>query len=288
MITLGNQRAQDNAMASDCCNRVALGLGLLKAAAVSQQLTLIALWDGWSGDAPGGTRQLVKLAEARNIRIEHLPQLLPEKVEDVLRSALPPPGLSSQVNRPSLSQEPPQQICAVLFADVIRYSELDETRLPDFVSGYLQPLASMIQTARHCGYGPLDFNTWGDGLFCAFDSMLKAGKFALALQHLTVSGKWKTARSAAELKLRIALHAGPVYRIPDPFFPKDSFIGTNLNFAARMEPVTPPGEVSCSQAFAALAASEGVEDFSIKFLGETVLPKGAGTHPLYLLTRRTR
>ena len=288
IVTLGNQRAQDNAMASDCCNRVALGLGLLKAASVSQPLTQIALWDGWSGDAPGGTRHLVKLAGTRKIRIEHLPQLLPEKVKDVIRSASPPSGLSSQANRSRLSQEPPQQICAVLFADVIRYSELDETRLPDFVSGYLQPLATMIQTARHRGYGPLDFNTWGDGLFCVFDSMLKAGELALALQHLTASGEWKTSRSAGELKLRIALQAGPVYRIPDPFFPKDSFIGTKLNFAARMEPVTPPGEVSCSQAFAALATTEGVEDFGFKFLGETVLPKGTGTHPLYLRIRCKR
>jgi class 3 adenylate cyclase len=165
----------------------------------------------------------------------------------------------------------------------MRYSELDETRLPDFVSGYLQPLASMIQKARHRGYGPLDFNTWGDGLFCVFDSMLKAGKFALALQQLTISGKWRIRGSPSKLKLRIALHAGPVYRIPDPALPKDSFIGTNLNFAARMEPVTPPGEVSCSRAFAALAAAEGVQDFACEYLGETLFPKGFGIHPLYLL-----
>jgi class 3 adenylate cyclase len=175
----------------------------------------------------------------------------------------------------------------VLFADVMRFSELDETRLPDFVSGYLHPLASMIQKARHLGYGPLDFNTWGDGLFCVFDSMLKAGKFALALQQLTVSGEWRITGSNEKLKLRIALHAGPVYRIPDPVYPKDSFIGTNLNFAARMEPVTPPGEVSCSQAFAALAAAEGVQDFVCEFLDEVVFPKGFGTHPLYVLKPRS-
>lgn len=286
LITLGKKRARDNAMASDCCNRVALGMGLLQAASASTQLTLVALWDGWSGDAPGGTRSLIKLADALKVRIEYLPQLLPEKVSDVIRSAIPPPGIGAQPHRSSLSQEPPQQICAVLFADMMRFSELDETRLPDFVSGYLQPLASMIQQARHRGYGPLDFNTWGDGLFCVFDSMLKAGKFALALQHLTVSGEWRITGSAEKLKLRIALHAGPVYRIPDPVYPKDSFIGTNLNFAARMEPVTPPGEVSCSQAFAALAAAEGVQDFVCEFLDGVVFPKGFGTHPLYVLKPR--
>jgi class 3 adenylate cyclase len=283
LMTLGDKRAQDNAMASDCCNRVALGLGLLKAASVSTQLTLVALWDGWSGDAPGGTRSLVKLANTLKIRIEYLPVLLPGDVKEVIRSATPPPGIGAQPHRPSLSQEPPQQICAVLFADVLRFSELDETRLPDFVSGYLQPLAGMIQKARHFGYGPLDFNTWGDGLFCIFDSMLKAGKFALALQQLTVSGEWRITGSAETLKLRVALHAGPVYRILDPVYPKDSFIGTNLNFAARMEPVTPPGEVFCSQTFAALAATEGVQDFVCEFVGKRKLHKRAGIHPLYVL-----
>lgn len=284
--TLGDKRARDNAMASDCCNRVSLGLGLLRADASSTPLTLIALWDGWSGDAPGGTRSLVKLADSLKVKIEYLPQLLPEKATDVIRAATPPPGISAQPHRSILSQEPPQQICAILFADMMRFSELDELRLPDFVSGYLQPLSSTIQKARHLGYGPLDFNTWGDGLFCVFDTMLKAGKFALALQHLTVSGKWKLRGSAENLKLRIALHAGPVYRIQDPVYPKDSFIGTNLNFAARMEPVTPPGEVSCSQGFAALAATEGVRDFVCEFVGKRRLHKRAGIHPLYILKPR--
>jgi len=168
----------------------------------------------------------------------------------------------------------------------MRFSKLDETKLPDFVTGYLQPLARMIQEARQGGYGPLDFNTWGDGLFCTFDTMLKAGRFALEMQKLTVSGKWKLARSARKLKLRIALHAGPVYRIPDPLFPKDTFLGTNVNFAARIEPATEPGEIYCSQAFAALAAAEGVQDFVCESVGKKELPKTPGIHPLYALKPR--
>lgn len=279
-ITLGDKRAQDNTMASDCCNRVFLGMGLLRAKSLSTQLNLLALWDGWSGDAPGGARSTVKLADALKVRIEYLPLLYPRDAKDVIKTATPPTGINSQPFRSSLSPEPPQQICAVLFADVMRFSDLDETRLPDFVSGYLQRLASRIQQARHGGYGPLDFNTWGDGLFCVFDTMLKAGKFALALQQLVVSGRWRLTRGE-KLKLRIALHAGPVYRIPDPVFPKDTFIGTNITFTARMEPATPPGKVYCSQAFAALAATEGVQDFVCEYVGEIPLHKDAGIHPLY-------
>ncbi len=279
---MGDRRADDNSMASEYCNRAFLGLGLLKAKSLGTPLALVALWDGWSGDAPGGTRSLVRLAGERQVNVVYLPQLHPKKVRQVIHTAKPPRGTDSQPSS-LLTTEPPQQICAVLFADVMRFNKLDETKLPEFITGYLQPLAGMIQEARHGGYGPLDFNTWGDGLFCTFDTMLKAGQFALTMQTRSFSGKWRLKRSAGKLKLRIALHAGPVYRIPDPFLPKDTFYGTNINFAARIEPATKPGEIYCSQPFAALAAAEGVQDFACEYLGKVELPKGAGTHPMYVL-----
>lgn len=292
---LGDRRANDNSMASEYCGRVFLGLALLKAKRFGAPLTLVALWDGWSGDAPGGTRNLVTLADSRGVKIEYLPQLRPRTVSQILHAAAPPTGIGSKPGRadtialplgtlrpssnasqldrsgpPGKSSyvEPPQQMCAVLFADVISFSKLDETKLPNFITGYLQPLARTIQFARHNGYGPLDFNTWGDGLFCIFDSLFKAGQFALEMQRLVVSGQWQLTRGAEKLRLRIALHAGPVYRIPDPIFPKDTFLGTNINFAARIEPVTPPGEIYCSEAFAALAAVEGAQDFAFKYVGK--------------------
>src|SRR5581483_8070452 len=154
---LGEQRPQDNAMASNCCNQVFLGLGLLRAAALSSQLTLVALWDGWSGDAPGGTRSLVKLANLRNVVIEYLPQLHPDDVRDIIKAATPPLGIGAQPDRPRTDPDPQQEICAVLFADLMRFGDLDESKIPAFVVGYLNPLAKLIQAARHSGYGPLDF-----------------------------------------------------------------------------------------------------------------------------------
>ena len=283
VLVLGDKRPRDNSSASDCCNRVFLGMGLMHSRDESLPLRLLTLWDGWSGDAPGGTRSLVKLADSLGIPIEYLPQLRPRSVEEILLTASPPPGIGAAPRRATLDREPPQQICAVLFADVVSFSKLDETALPEFVTGYLHPLAGIIQTARHGGYGPLDFNTWGDGLFCVFDSMLKACRFAVATRHLTASGDWMIEGAGESLSLRIALHAGPVYRIPDPVLPKDTFVGTNISLAARIEPVTEPGEIYCTQAFAALAAAEGIGDFAFECLGERQLAKDAGTMTLYRL-----
>lgn len=283
VLVLGDKRPRDNSSASDCCNRVFLGMGLMHAQSEGLPISLLTLWDGWSGDAPGGTRSLVKLADSLGIPIRYLPQLRPLSVDEILHAASPPPGIGAAPHRAVLDLEPPQQVCAVLFADVTQFSKLDEASLPDFVNGYLQPLAGIIQRARHGGYGPLDFNTWGDGLFCVFDSMLKACRFALGLRQLTASSGWIRANPEESLSLRIALHAGPVYRIPDPVFPKDTFVGTNISLAARIEPVTEPGEIYCSQTFAALAAAEGVRDFGFECLGERALSKSAGRLTLYRL-----
>ena len=50
---------------------------------------------------------------------------------------------------------------------------------------------------------------------------------------------------------------------------------------------TPPGQIFCSQAFAALAAVELVTDFSCEYVGEVQLAKDAGVHPMYMLRPNT-
>jgi hypothetical protein len=42
--------------------------------------------------------------------------------------------------------------------------------------------------------------------------------------------------------LRIALHAGPVYRHINPITGHTDYIGTHVSHTARIEPITPPGK----------------------------------------------
>ena len=51
-------------------------------------------------------------------------------------------------------------------------------------------------------------------------------------------------------------------------------------------PITPPGEVYASRAFASLARSEGVQSFICAYVGQTPLAKGYGTFPTYVVHRR--
>ena len=61
-----------------------------------------------------------------------------------------------------------------------------------------------------------------------------------------------------------------------------------MNYAARIEPVTPGNQVYASEAFAALAASwpEPCDEFVCEYVGQTSLAKKFGEYPLYHLRRR--
>jgi class 3 adenylate cyclase len=89
----------------------------------------------------------------------------------------------------------------------------------------------------------------------------------------------------SELNLRIALHAGPAYACTDPVTRAPNFIGTHVSRAARIEPITPPGQVYASQAFAALAEAQGVTEFTCDYVGQTPLAKKYGTFPTYHVRR---
>src|SRR6185437_2205856 len=93
-------------------------------------------------------------------------------------------------------------------------------------------------------------STWGDGLYLVFATVQEAGLFALDLSDLVTGADWASRGLPENLSLRIALHAGPVYGCRDPITGTWNYTGTHVSRAARIEPITPAGEVYASQAFA--------------------------------------
>jgi class 3 adenylate cyclase len=91
-----------------------------------------------------------------------------------------------------------------------------------------------------------------------------------------------------EIRARFALHAGPVFECIDPLTRAATFEGAHINYAARIEPVTPGNQVYASEAFAALAVSwpEACEEFVCEYVGQTSLAKQLGEYPLYHIRRR--
>ncbi|MDO8971699.1 MAG: adenylate/guanylate cyclase domain-containing protein [Saprospiraceae bacterium] len=260
----------DNAMISECCNRTSLGLALIKAEAQAAKTHLFALWDRMPGDKYGGTQSMVEYAKTRPQGVEIVP----------LDALLPQNPQPKTETRPT----PGQQICAMLFADVAGFSKINEAQLPNFRKIYLEPLARLIESSQPSLL--LEYNTWGDGLFCVFADMESAGRFALSMQEMIGSRNPAAYGLPASFGLRISLHAGPVYEINDPILKKPSHIGTHVNFAARIETKTPIGHVYCSQTFAAMATAEGAKGFECEYADEIQLPKTFGTHMVYVVRRK--
>lgn len=167
---------------------------------------------------------------------------------------------------------------AMLFADAVNFSKLTEQQIPLFLNHFLGAIGNLISTSPHA---PLIKNTWGDGLYFVFSDVRDAGLFALDLCELMVSTDWSKKGLPKAINLRIALHAGPVYSCVDPVTGLASFTGTHVSRAARIEPITPPGQVYASQAFAALSAAQGVKEFTCDYVGQTPLAKGYGTFATY-------
>ena len=175
------------------------------------------------------------------------------------------------------------RVVAILFADAVGFSKLTEPEVPRFVEHFFGAIARL--TKKFAG-SIIARNTWGDGLYFVFDEVDQAGEFALALAEMATKTDWAKKGLRAELNLRIALHAGPVYEFDDPITGRRNFSGTHVSRAARIEPITPAGQVYASEAFAALAAAHRTSNFTCDYVGQTPLAKGYGTLPTYHVRAR--
>ena len=177
----------------------------------------------------------------------------------------------------------PERIRGILFADAVHFSRLNEDQVEIFSKEFLGAIAELIDGSMH---KPLTRNTWGDGLYFVFKELSDAGQFALELREKIVSTDWSTKGLPKELSLRIALHAGPVFKIMDPVTREEIFTGVHVSRGARIEPITPPGEVYASENFAAIAAARKIADFRCEYVGQLPLAKGYGTFGIYHLRAR--
>jgi class 3 adenylate cyclase len=170
----------------------------------------------------------------------------------------------------------------LLFADFHGFSKLSDFEVPRFVTHCLGLVGNLVAESPH---KPLMKNTWGDGLYIVFANMRDAGCFALELCARVSETDWNQ-KGLPPMRIRVGLHAGPVFCCIDPVTGQTTYIGAHVSRAARIEPVTPVGQVYASQAFAALAAAEGVNEFRCHYVGQTPLAKQYGTYPTYVVHRR--
>ena len=255
------------------------GMATLRAEHLDTELVALAVWDGRPGDGTGGTASTVAHWQSQGLAVDviDLSELLCRECPDLKTSPIPT-SASSEATAANQGTDFGTQIVSILFGDVVGFSKLTEPQVPRFVEHFLGLVAELLAGLPD---SPLKKNTWGDGLYLVFKGAQEAGRFALDLIDRVGATRWEDVGLPAGLDLRIGLHAGPVYLCDDPVTEQSNCIGMHVSHAARIEPITPPGQVFASQAFAALAAAEGVRDFACHYVGQTPLAKGYGIYPTY-------
>jgi class 3 adenylate cyclase len=273
VITASPQKLEIGGVAYEFCNDVLLGLATIHARQLDTNLVPLAVWDGMTGDGPGGAASAVQRWKRRGYQPE-----IVDLAKICRGSGSLPTKKRSTISETKSSDGFASRIVAILFADAVGFSKLNEDEVPRFVEHFLGAIARLSEKFKK---GVIAKNTWGDGLYFVFSDVDLAGKFALELADLVAKTKWEEKGLPSGLNLRIGLHAGPVYEFDDPITGKRTYSGTHVSRAARIEPITPAGQVYASEAFAALAAAQRTEAFTCDYVGQTPMAKGYGTLPTY-------
>ncbi len=163
-----------------------------------------------------------------------------------------------------------------LFADFVGFSRLTDDELPAFWTVFTGLVEQLTQ--RHADH-ILYHRTWGDALHVVATNAGATARFALDLRTELERLRPGLTGGNARLELRLAAHHAPVF--VDNRNGSTTFFGSQLSFAARVEPVTPPGSVFVTEAFAAQLALEGIDQYRFEYAGEIDLPKDFGKYRLF-------
>jgi class 3 adenylate cyclase len=274
VIIASPQRLEIGGIAYEFCNDLLLGLATIRSRQLETNLVPLAVWDGKTGDGPGGAASAIQSWQnaGREPQIIDLGQISGRRSST--RSGR---IIADKVERSKKSRFA-SRIVAILFADAVGFSKLSEAEVPRFVQHFLGAISKL---SGRFAKSILTKNTWGDGLYFVFSDVGLAGKFALELADLAGNTNWESKGLPAEIALRVGLHAGPAYEFDDPITGNRSYSGTHVSRAARIEPITPRGQVYASEAFAALAAAQDAKKFICDYVGQTPMAKGYGTLPTY-------
>jgi len=233
----------------------------------------------------------------RIIPIDEIRDGRPFTVRKTLQAPAPQtPDVARTTSLPPARQ---RVVRALLFADVVGYSKLDEEHTPFYFEEFLRRVADGL---AHAGRPEL-VNTWGDAIFAVMPGAIAMVEYALALQDVVCATDWSAIETSSPLPdrftVRIALHAGPVFAATDPIAGRPNFYGAHVNRAARIEPVTLPGHIYASDQFVALLTAEQVmreheheragtryeRPFVTEYVGMVALAKAFGMQAVHEVRR---
>jgi class 3 adenylate cyclase len=271
VLVISEQPPQGYNATYQYANLIMTGLARLRAQMLDADLRGLAVWDGQESGELGGTCSMVRTWRDAGLDVDRVALINPA-THDKPRAAAS--GMTSGDKRWPFSYS----IEAMMFADAVGYSRLTEAQVPLFFEHYAGAIAELHEQSEHKA---VHVETAGDGMYMVFDDPGTAGRFALELSELVVNRNWLDYGLPEDLCVRIGLHCGPVFIATDPITRQRLYSGVHASRTARIEPITPPGQVYASSAFAAVATASGVRGLRFSYIGRTQLAKSYGVLPLY-------
>jgi hypothetical protein len=260
--------------------RLVEGLAVLRAAQLETVPAMLCVLDPASDAAEGGTKESFERWR-RNVGAPEIIDLRS------LRGAAPSaPRHRGHAPPPAATEPEPsalrRTLKTLLFADIVGYGRLSDALVPRVQLRFWDIVARVLASSRT---PPRFANTWGDGLYVVLDEPRDGAELALGLAAAMEDGAWTGCGIEGTGAIRVALHAGPVFRGLDPVVGRENYFGASVTRAARIEPITPPGTVYATESFAASLASQGAADYAVEYVGLMELAKGCGEARLYRVSR---
>jgi tetratricopeptide (TPR) repeat protein len=170
---------------------------------------------------------------------------------------------------------------AIVFGDVRGFSALSEAEQLIFIEHIVGGFAQAIK-----GCGKVEYaETAGDGLFIVLPDVLSAIDCCLRLQKVLVPRRLRGWGLPERLGIRLSAHVGPLYRRYDAVIRRHKFVGMEVIRTARIEPVTPVGEIFVTEQFAAMLAFAASDTFICEYAGLQPMAKNFGVCRMYSLRR---
>ncbi|HZZ13185.1 MAG TPA: tetratricopeptide repeat-containing protein [Paraburkholderia sp.] len=170
---------------------------------------------------------------------------------------------------------------AIVFGDVRGFSRLNEAEQLGFLDHVIGGFARALRACKGVEYA----ETAGDGLFVVLSDVMTAIDCCFRLQRVLRPDRTARAGLPAHLGIRLSAHVGPLYRRYDKVIHRYKFVGMEVVRTARIEPVTPVGEIFVTEQFAAALAFTTRDAYVCEYAGMQPMAKNFGECRMYSLRR---
>jgi class 3 adenylate cyclase len=254
------------------CSEIAMGMALMRAESLQAKVIQAAIWDRVVSDQQSSTYSNISKWQS----LGHRSEVIDSPVQ------LPQAVVREFGQHHSTSRREPH---AILFSDVRGFGKLSDSGVVWFFNELHPVLAAVIDRYRD----DIQFvDTWGDAIYLVARKASTVAHVAAELNDAMSTLDQSSLALDEPLMLRIGLHYGPVYKLYDYLAQTVTYASTDVTKTARIEPVTPPGEIFGTEPLVAMLELEGEHWARYRYAGTIPSAKGYGAFRMFHINPLTR